>query len=51
MTDEGGVVVEREEEDDSLMLTINTPLKWCSPYSIRFYLYSLQSGPAKQKPT
>jgi hypothetical protein len=25
MADEGGVVEEREEEDDSLMLTINTP--------------------------
>jgi hypothetical protein len=31
MTDEGGVVEEREGEDDSLMLTINTP----------WYYYSL----------
>lgn len=46
MSDEGGVVEEREEEDDSLMLTI----KWCLPFSIRFYLYSLKSGPAKQNP-
>jgi hypothetical protein len=43
--DEGGVVEEREEEDDSVMLTINA--RWCLPYSIQFYLYSFSSGPAK----
>jgi hypothetical protein len=48
ITDEGGVVEERDEEDDSLMLTINTPSA-CLPYSIQFYLYSFKSGPAKQK--
>jgi hypothetical protein len=48
MTDEGGVVEEREEEDDSLMLTII--LQWCLPFSIRLYLYSFKSGPAKQNP-
>ena len=35
ITDEGGVVEEREEEDDSLMLTINTRSARCFPYAIR----------------
>lgn len=43
MTDEGGVVEEKEGEDDSLMLTINTPPSLrCLSYSIRCYLYSVQ---------
>ena len=49
MTDEGGVVEEREGEDDSLMLTINTPSA-VLPYSIRFYLFVLalfRSGQTK----
>jgi hypothetical protein len=43
MTDEGGVVEEREEEDDSLMLTINinTP---SVVYLILFVLGLIRSG-------
>jgi hypothetical protein len=43
MTDEGGVVEEREVEDDSLMLTIQCRLSDAH----RFYLYTFSTGPAK----
>jgi hypothetical protein len=49
MTDEGGVVEGREEEDDSLMLTINTP-QWCLPFSIRFLFVLAQIRSGQTKP-
>jgi len=50
MIDEGGLVEDTERDDDSLMLTINTPQR-CLPYSIRFLFVRVQysSGPAKHK--
>jgi hypothetical protein len=46
MTDEGGVVEEREGEDDSLMLTVNTPSNAVLAllYSILFVLALIRSG-------
>ncbi len=51
MTDEDGVLEEREE-DDSLMLTINTPsVVLALLYQILFVLFLIRSsGPAKQNP-
>ena len=48
MADEGGVVAEREEEDDSLMLTINTPVVLALLYPILFVLVLIRSGQTKK---
>jgi hypothetical protein len=51
MTDEGGVVEEREEEDDSLMLTINAPVVLALLYPILFVfvLVHIRSGQTKNR--